>query len=142
MSTKASTSFWIIAGGALLWNALGMVIYYQQMTATPLSLAANYSPAEIQYMLSIPAWANGAQGLAVTAGLLGSIALLLRKSFATVLFGLSLAGILAQNVYGFFIGDAMGTFGAAVLPITITVLLIAVGLVYYSMRLKKSGELT
>lgn len=142
MATKGSTTFWVIGVAALLWNALGMAIYYQQMTATPLSLAANYSPAEIQYMLGIPAWANGAYGLAVTAGLLGSVALLMKKSFATILFGLSLAGILAQNVYGFFIGDALGTFGTAVLPITITVLLIAVGLVYYSMRLSKAGQLT
>ena len=142
MATKSSTTFWVIGVAALLWNALGMMMYYGAMTATPLSLAANYSPAEIQYMLSIPAWANGAYGLAVTAGLLGSVALLMKKSFATILFGLSLAGILAQNAYGYFIGDALGTFGTSVLPISITVLLIAIGLLYYSMRLGKAGQLT
>ena len=86
MSSKMGTSFWAIGIAGLLWNILGLVIYYAQMTATHASLADNYSPAQVQYLLNIPTWVSGAHGLAVTAGVLGCIALLLRKAVSKILF--------------------------------------------------------
>lgn len=134
-------SFWVIAAAGLAWNLIGLAMYYLQVTATPAQLATSYSPAEVAYLQNIPAWANAAYGLAVTAGVLGCIALLLRRGFARVLLALSLIGIVAQNVYGIVLGDGIEVFGYGALVLPILVLTIGIALLIYAGRAKKNGLL-
>jgi len=115
---KPPTSFWIIAGVALVWNLIGMVIYYMQVTSSPEDLAKYYNDVELAFITSTPTWATSAYAIAVTAGLLGCVFLLLRKAWAIPMFIISLAGIIVQDIYGFLIADGIGVWGArgAILP--------------------------
>jgi len=70
ISGKPPTSFWIIGGVALVWNLIGLMLYYMQVSATPEMLAAVYSEAEYEFLVSIPTWATTAHAIAVTAGVL------------------------------------------------------------------------
>ena len=95
LNGKPPTSYNIIAGVFLVWNLIGLMFYYQQMTLTPEMMAS--MGAEIAAFLdATPVWANAGYAIAVNAGVLASIALLLRKSWAFPLFALSFVGVLVQ----------------------------------------------
>ena len=141
-STKVPASFWVIAGAALVWNLLGFLAYYLQVTATPETLAEMYkTEAELAFMSSIPAWATGAQAVAVTFGVLGCVLLLARKRIAKALFVVSLAGILVQNAYGFIVGNGLDVFGASALVLPVLVIIVAMALVIFSARATDKGWL-
>ena len=82
-------SFWIISIVALIWNALGGVNFFVQMN--PDALADFPQPLQA-IVLSRPAWATAAFGIAVFGGTLGCVLLLLRKRVAVYLFVASLLG--------------------------------------------------
>lgn len=133
---KPPTSFWIIAGVALVWNLAGIMIYYMQVTALPEDLAQYYNEAELEFITSIPAWATSAHAIAVTAGALGCLFLLLRKAWALPMFIISLAGIFVQDVHAFLIADGIGVWGMQATILPVIVFVIGVGLIFYSRSAK------
>ncbi|MDH3266584.1 MAG: hypothetical protein OEM25_06425 [Gammaproteobacteria bacterium] len=135
-------SFWLIGGAALIWNLFGFIVYYMQVSATPEQLAAQYSPEQIEFMANTPVWATSAFAIAVNAGVLGSLFLLLRKAWAVPLFVLSLVAVLVQNIDSFVLNDAIAIFGTTPAFIQGTVLLIAVALLLYARATKAKGWIT
>jgi len=129
-------AFWLIGGAALIWNLFGFIVYYMQVTATPEQLAAQYSPEQIEFMLSTPTWATSAFAIAVNAGVLGSLFLLLRKAWAIPMFALSLVAVLVQNINSFVLNDVIGMFGITPAIIQATILVIGVALLVYSRATK------
>ena len=136
---KPPTAFWIIAGVALVWNILGISIFYMQVSAPPEVLQAAYSEAEYEFLSTIPAWATSAYAVAVATGVLGCILLLMRKAWAIPVFIVSVAAIIVQDAYSFVIADAIEVFGVGVVALPIVVLVIAIGLVFYSRSAKDKG---
>ena len=134
-------SFYAIAGVALLWNLAGLIAYYSQVTMTPEALS-QLAEAERMLYESMPAWATGAFGVAVTAGPLGCILLLLRKALAFPVFIVSLAGVLVQHAWTFFIGDAMSVYGPVAVSGPAAVIVIGVYLIWFSRDAKMKGWLT
>ena len=142
LNGKPSTSFWIISAVALVWNLLGFMMYLMQVTATPEALAAAYSDEQVAFIESVPVWAVSAFAIAVNAGLLGCLLLLLRKAWAVPVFIVSLIAVLIQNVHSFLLGDAIGVFGVQTLIIQTIVVVIAGLLVWYSRSAKARGWLS
>ena len=136
---KPPMSFWIIGGVALVWNLIGLMIYYMSVTATPESLSQVYSGDELEFLTSIPAWARSANAIAVTAGALGCVLLLLRKAWAVPIFVLSLAGIVVQDIHAFVIANGIEVWGAGAIVLPIVVLVIAIGLIFYARMAKDKG---
>ena len=136
LNAAPTTTFWVVGGAALIWNLLGLFLYYMQVTATPESLAAVYNDAEIAFVTATPAWATSAYAIAVVAGVIGSLFLLLRRSWAVPMFMASLAGIVVQNGHAFLLAGGLDVWGmqAIVLPTIVTA--IAVALIWYSRRAK------
>ncbi len=132
---------WLVAGAGLIWNLFGFMIYLMTVRATPEQMAQQYSAAEIAFMDAIPAWATSANAIAVTAGVLACVLLLLRRSLALPLFLLSLAALLVQDLYSFVLEDVVGVFGMVPLYIQGTVLVIAIALVFYTRGAKNRGLL-
>lgn len=138
---KPPASFWVFSGAALVWNLIGLAIYYGQVVMSP-ETAANLTAAQQEFFATTPVWATSAHGLAVTAGVLGSLLLLFRKTWATPAFVLSLLGILAQDLHAFVLSDALGTFGGAnALILPGIVLVVAIGLIWYSNSSTQKGWL-
>ncbi len=141
--TEPSITFWILSGAALIWNLFGMLIYFEQVTATPESFAAaNYTPEQIAFLESTPVWVTSVFAISVTAGVLGAVFLLLRKTWAVPLFVVSLASVLIQNVHSFLLTDVVAVFGTTPVIIQTTVIVIALGLVFYSLRVRSKGWLS
>lgn len=140
-NTATPLSLWLVGGAALIWNLFGMVIYVMTVSATPDQLAQQYNDMEIAFMQSVPAWATSANAIAVTAGVIGSVLLLMRRKQALPVFIVSLLALLVQNLHSFVLTDVIGVFGMVPLYIAATVFVIAIALVFYSYRGKRSGLL-
>ena len=142
-TTKATTAFWVIAGAMLVWNLIGLMFYYQQSTLTPeLMVELGMTPQQIDHITSTPAWAHSGYAIAVNAGVLGAIFLLLRKVWAIPLFVLSLVGALVQDLDAFLLRDAIGAWGSSGLILPLIVVVICVVEIWYSRAAKAKGLLS
>ena len=129
---KPPVSFWIIGGVALVWNLIGVMIFYMQVSASPDDLAQYYNETELEFLTSIPSWATAANAVAVIAGALGCLLLLMRKIWAVPAFIISLLGIVVQDIHAFVIADGIAVWGPAAAVLPLVVIVIAVALVLYS----------
>jgi len=129
--SKPTRWFWILGIAALIWNLFGVMAYIMQVTLSDEALAQLPADQRMLYE-TIPAWATAAFATAVFAGVLGCIALLLRKTWATPLFVLSLIGVLVQMFHAFFLTDSMAVNGPGSAAMPLLVIIIATGLVWYS----------
>ena len=101
--TESSTNkppiwFWIVSVVALVWNGMGVNAYLQQAYNTE-GYQAMYTAEQQAIAEGLPAGVTAAFAIAVFAGALGGIALLLRKKFATSLWILSLIAVICQMGY-------------------------------------------
>ena len=131
-------SFWIIGAAALAWNLVGVVVYLGQVTMSPETLEA-LPPEQQMLYRDVPAWATGAYGLAVTAGTVGSVLLLLRSGWAVPAFLVSLGAVLVQMYHAFVIADLMTVMGPRSVILPALIIAIGVGLIGYARRAKESG---
>ena len=131
LNGKPPISYNIIAGVFLAWNLIGLMFYYQQMTLTPEMMAS--MGAEIAaFMEATPVWANAGYAIAVNAGVLASIALLLRKSWAFPLYVLSFVGVLAQDFDAFVLRDVAAVWGSSAYYVPSAVIVICLLELWYS----------
>jgi hypothetical protein len=86
-----------------------------------------------------PVWATAAFAIAVNAGALGSLFLLLRKAWAVPMFVLSLAGVLVQNVHAFGLANGLEIWGTNGLILPAIVVVISIALLLYAHLTKKRG---
>jgi hypothetical protein len=136
--SNAPLSFWVLAVVALLWNLLGMTAYVAHVSVDQAALAVMPDAERLLYE-TFPTWATAAFAIAVTAGVLGSVALLLRKNLATPLFAISLLAVLVQDYGSFVVSDAMAVYGPASIVMPVAVVLFGVVLVWYSARAGNKG---
>jgi len=139
--SKAPWWFWVIGVIALLWNLMGVMAYLGGAFGGETAIIEAYGEEGARVMLSRPAWATAAFAIAVFGGALGSVALLLRKSWAKWLFLLSLLGVLAQNIWGFFLSDAskyMLDFDKIMVPM---IIVFAVFLLFFARSMSNKGIL-
>lgn len=127
-------SFWAIGAVALIWNVMGAINFFVQMNPDVLDA---YRESERAIIEGRPAWATGAFGLAVFAGTLGCVLLLLRKSAAVYLFIASLLGVMVTMVHTLGVGIDFG-FGE-ILGIILMPLLVAAFLIWYSKHAENKG---
>jgi hypothetical protein len=133
--------FWTIGAVALAWNLLGVLSYLMSVTAGPEALAG-LPEAERNLYADIPAWATSAYAIAVFGGLLGSIALLIRKAWAVPLFVVSLIAVIVQMAHAFFMTALFEVKGAGAAILPLLILAIAAYLALYSRRARERGWLT
>ena len=133
--------YMIAAIAALLWNLLGIAMFALQYTLSPEALAQ--LPAEQQSLYAaFPAWTWIAYGVAVFAGALGSLMLVLRRRAATWLLLLSLLGVIAQFTWQAFLGEAVALLGAAhALGLPLFILAVAALLYWFARHAAARGWL-
>ena len=141
LDDKPTTTFWVFGAAALVWNLIGLVMYISSVTMSPEAMAQMTADAQAFYA-STPKWATAAFALAVNAGVLGSLFLLLRKAWAVPVFVLSLVSVIAQNVDAFVLRDAFGIMGVNSVIVPSVIFVVAVLLLVYSLSCKDKGWLT
>ena len=142
-SIKVPISFWIISGIALLWNAMGCYQWFVEygFYTNPESRITIEEAVRPMYD-SQPIWLYVVFAIAVLAGLIGSIGLLLRKSWSDPVFLISLISVIILHGYTIIATDHIQQLGTDALVIPILVILLAAFLLYYAKKNKALGILT
>ena len=131
-TAKPPLWFWIVSIIALLWNGSGVYMYLIQAYDTESFRAMYPDPEMLEMANNTPAWVTAAYAIAVFAGLLASIGLLLRKKWAKPLFLVSLLGAVASNAYHLFMSKAIELYGTEAVIMPIVVVVIGIFLVWFS----------
>lgn len=121
----------LIAGAALVWNLLGLLAFVMQVRMSPAQVAA-LPAAERAVYAATPAWITAAFALAVAAGVLGSIGLLLRQRWAVAAFTVSLLALIVQIAGGYLVTPLWQATGASGAVLPALLLVIAVVLLRYA----------
>lgn len=130
-TNKPGTLFWIVAVIALLWNLMG-TFQFLFTTFMAEEFRESFDEEHLSLMDNLPSWYAILFGIAVFAGLLGSLLLLLRKKFAVPVFLISLIAVLIQMGYWLFVTDSMEVLGAEAVIMPMIVIIIAIFLYYFS----------
>lgn len=132
--------FYIVVVVALLWNAAGLMAVVADLRLSPADIAA--LPADQQALYAArPGWSVVGSVIAVVGGTLGCLLLLLRKRLASLVFALSLTGLVVQDL-GIFVLAGAGRGGNPVaFVLQGLVLLIAVGLLLLARRAQRRAWL-
>ncbi|KAF1694583.1 hypothetical protein CSC64_03995 [Pseudoxanthomonas koreensis] len=125
---------------ALVWNLIGLAMFWMQVTMDSARLATLPAPQQ-QVYLATPGWVNVAFAFAVIGGVLGALGLLLRRRWAVPMFQVSLLGLLVQFVGAYLVTPAWQAYGAAGLAMPVLLLVIALALLFYSRRCTARGWL-
>jgi CHASE2 domain-containing sensor protein len=128
---KPPVWFWVVSVLALIWNLMGAFNYLMQAYMTD-EMKAELPEDQLALMESTPSWVTAAFAIAVWGGVLGCIALLLRKKWAKPVLLISLIGILAQMSYSFFMSNSMEVYGTTATVMSIIVIIIGIALVYFA----------
>ena len=136
--SKAPKWFGIVAIVALLWNLLGVMAYVMQVTMSPEALAALPEDQRLLQDMT-PAWATGAFAVAVFGGALGSLALILKKSWAMPILMLSLMGVVVQMFHSLFMSNSFAVFGPGGMVMPVMVMAVALYLVFLATQAKNKG---
>lgn len=133
-------AFLVVAVLALVWNLIGLAMFWMQVTMDPARLATLPAPQQ-QVYLATPGWVNVAFAFAVIGGVLGALGLLLRRRWAVPMFQVSLLGLLVQCVGAYLVTPAWQAYGPAGLAMPALLLVIALALLFYARRCAARGWL-
>jgi hypothetical protein len=139
--TRAPRWFVISVLIALLWNLLGCLAFFADLTLTPDDVAKLPAAQQALYAAR-PGWSVIATGIAVFGGTLGCIALLVKRKLAFWLFLLSLAGIIVQDISLFAPAGSAQLAGMVAVVMQSIVLLVGIGLLLLSRKAIANGWLS
>jgi hypothetical protein len=89
---------WVVGILATIWNSGGAVDYTMTQTRNE-SYMSNFTPEQLDYFYSFPAWADAVWAMGVWGAFIGSLLLLLRSRYAIIAFGISLTGLIGSTIY-------------------------------------------
>lgn len=134
ISGRVPTSFWIVSGLSLAWNAFGGVLYVMTQRRDP-SVMEGTPEAVLRGLETMPVWAVSAYAVGVWASLIGSALLVLRSRHAGNVFLVSLIGAVVSFGY---------QFGAGMVPspaMPTVIIAIVLFLLWYAKRAAAQGIL-
>jgi hypothetical protein len=118
---------------ALLWNLAGLAAVLADLRLTAADIDA-LPPAQQALYHARPMWSVVGSVLAVGAGSLGCLGLVVKKRWALSLLWASLAGILLQDLGLLVVSRVAGSIGTVAIVLQGVVLLIGIGLVLLARR--------
>ncbi len=139
-TAKAPWHLWVVGVVSLLWNAGGIFSYLATAFGKLEGMA--FDAEQVAYFYSFPAWAVTFWALGVWGSFLGSVALLLRKSWATLLFGISLVGLAGTTYFERVVAEVPERFDTPFFwAFSVAIWVVTLLLMYYSRRMTASGVL-
>ena len=138
---KRSVGYWIVAAFALVWSLIGVAMWYIQVNMSSEQLALMTEPQRQVYE-GTPGWINIVFAVAVFAGVLGGLGLLLKKGWTSTMFMLSLVALLIQVIGAFVVTPAWAAYGPVGLVMPAVLVVIALFLLWYANKAKARGWLS
>lgn len=140
VAAKAPWHLWIVGILSLLWSIFGAVDFTMTNTRNAAYLA-QFPPEMMQIIDTFPIWSVVAWGCGVWGAVIGSIALLLRSRGAVVAFAISLAGLAVSQYYQATIDMPASMETASMKAMTAAIWIVAIFLLWYSWRQRRTGVL-
>lgn len=145
VQSRAPTHLWIVGILSLLWNAFGCYDYLMTKTRNADWIASMMPEADpnavFAWMDASPLWSQFGWGLGVWLGLAGALLLLMRKRYAVLAYGLSLAGAVIGLFYQMS-NPMPGVTAAMATGMGLFIILIAAGQFLYARAQHKKGLLS
>jgi hypothetical protein len=147
VSARTPAHLWIVGILALLWNCFGAYDYTMTRMHNMDSLKGAMPGVDpnvaLDWVESMPMYAQIGWGLGVWLGLLGAVLLLMRSRWAVWSFGISLVGAILSLGYQLLLAPPMpgATESPMMKAIPIVVIAIAVALFLYARAQEKKGLL-
>lgn len=141
MTTKINPPvwFWIVTILLVLWEVMGCFACVTQIRLG----AAGMGPVDawsLKYYAALPVWYNWVYAVATFGGLLGGIALLLRNNQASLIFWISLVGIVVMFGYAFAATDLIAHKGLGrVLPLPLFIAVVGGFAIWFSGLAARKG---
>lgn len=131
---------WIIASLSLFWNLIGAADYTLTQMRADFYLAG-FTPEQIAYFTSFPAWVQGAWALAVWASVAGSLLLLARSGWAVAVFAFSFAAMLVTALHNYLLDDVKlsDIAGPEAIWFSLAIAVVALGEWLYARRMRQTG---
>lgn len=137
---KAPRFFAVFGVLLLLWNLMGVAAFVMQYNAD-LTVLARTDPTTARAFAEMPDWIWAVYAVAVVAGTVGAVALLMKKAMAATLFLVCLIAVIVQFGYTLFGTDLLAVKGAASAAFPALIILIALIQLLYARRLVARGVL-
>lgn len=137
---KPPAWFTIVAVILLLWGLAGCASLYMHFAIGP-DIDPKATEWDRQYYASLPIWLNIDYIVAVGAGVLGSIGLLMRAKWAVTLYWISLIAVVIQFGYIFLATDIIAVKGVWTAYFPAFILTMALFQVWFASMAKKRGWL-
>ena len=135
MSSEANVTvpkwFWLVAALALLWYLMDMSGFFMRTLMLPDMLKGMPDEQHSLY-LNMPAWVNVVFAAEVFGGVLASLCLLFKKRWALFLYIVSIAGVLLQTLYIYFLSEAISLMGAAAIVMPLIAVIIGTSMICFS----------
>jgi len=135
---QAGWHLWLVGILGILWNGFGCFDFTMTATNNEAYLAG-YPEEMVTYWLAMPVWIWALWAIGVFGGLAGSVALLLRRRLAVLLFAVSLVAAGVSMGIGLMDSNAPRMEGSEVF--TVLILGIALGLLVYAWWQNRRGVL-
>lgn len=125
--------FWVVSIFFLLWNIMGVFSFLAHTFISNEALAELPSNERELYG-EYPLWTTIAFAIAVIAGIIGAIGLVLKKKWSKIAFVISLLAIIPQMIHNVFFTKSIEVYGV-VEAVTMPALVVIFGLflVWFSM---------
>ncbi|WP_203323520.1 hypothetical protein [Pseudoxanthomonas beigongshangi] len=140
MEIPRSKGFWLVAVLALIWNLIGVAMFWMQVNMSAEALAA-MTERQRQVYEATPMWLNVAFAIAVFGGVLGAIGMLMGKRWAVTMFFVSLLALLVQMIGAYLVTPAWDAYGVAGLVMPAVLIVIALLFWRYAQRCVVRGWL-
>ncbi|MDB4270720.1 hypothetical protein N9896_01370 [bacterium] len=131
--TKIPLWFWVVSIFFLLWNIMGVFSFLAHTFISNEALAELPSNERELYG-EYPLWTTIVFAIAVIAGMIGAIGLVLKKKWSKMAFVISLLAIIPQMIHNVFFTKSIEVYGT-VEAVTMPALVVIFGLflVWFSM---------
>jgi|TARA_B110000881_G_scaffold157933_1_gene140773 predicted MFS family arabinose efflux permease len=143
--TKPNKSFLIIGILALLWNIMGLFQFIMAafMQDTMLeTYSETYTDQQMELFLNTPSWYYVVFGICTITGVLGSIAVLLKKKIAVPLFLVSLVTVLVVQGYWMLGTLAIALLGTEAIIMPMLVIVTSIFLYFYCKGARQNNWLS
>lgn len=137
---KAPWHLWVVGSLAILWNGFGAYDYIMTVTEDAAYLH-NFTPEQLAFFTSMPRWVVFFWALAVWSGFVAACLLLLRSGWASVAYGISLAGMAISFVHNYLLANGAEIYGPAGIVMTIVLAVAAVAQFLYARSMQRIGYL-
>lgn len=139
-SIETPWHLWVVGIIATIWNSGGALDYTMTQTRNE-TYMSGFTPEQLDYFYSFPAWADGVWALGVWGAFVGSLLILLRSRHAVIAFGISLIGLFGSSIYQLMADMPPSLSTPGIWVFTAVIALSIIFLIWYSRMMTAKGIL-